>query len=531
MWNGRGRGTRRALVVGIDDYPGTARDLPSCVADARFAAAMLRDTFHFDDLIELHDSQATLESVSRSLGLLLSRVAPEDRIVFYYSGHGTQTVRNGELRESLVLHDLLLHDDVLVAATQDLKPGVFTVVLDACFSGGMSKRLDATRIKSTAVVEKSAERLVAYRPFGCHARPNDGPIPAARKSLCVKAAAGEPQLNALLVSACLENETAAASTPATEELSAFTYALGKAIAALGTDLAVEAVLERVIEILHDIGIAQSPQLHPPSSPPMNARTAFLVQEVHALTTGVGDPFLLRVMTAALNALRPPVQQGVALQNDCEPRVRSQLLEPQRPFEVLMTTGNGNAYSALSTDKDLTPAIAQSMVNALRGVAAKGVDVQAPSDTPSLTSFATTLDHLISSSPELKRAVEETLARSARQALALGEGPVPSTDELLAALRTPPVARKGGTYVRGDFWGFYIKVSHEDLGVFLATAVPLTVITATLAAGIWPPAAPFIGLAAAFIAGMLALLKALDRGNGVYINMSWFAPGIFVPTMA
>jgi hypothetical protein len=44
-----------------------------------------------------------------------------------------------------------------------------------------------------------------------------------------------------------------------------------------------------------------------------------------------------------------------------------------------------------------------------------------------------------------------------------------------------------------------------------------------------PAAPFIAIAAVFIAGALGLLKSLDQGYGVYISMSWFAPGIFVPT--
>ena len=306
---------RRALVVGIDDYPGTNLDLPSCRADARFAANLLRETFGFTDLVELVDAEATLEAVSRALGLLLAGAQPDDRLVFYYSGHGAHTVRGGELRESLVLHDLLFHDDVLVAATQQVPPGVLTVVLDACFSGGMWKRLDGSRIKSAALVDKALDAPVAYRPFGCAARPNFGPIPAAKKSLCVKASGPELQLNALLVSASLENETAAASSSATEPLSAFTFALGKAIDALGTRVSIETILVHLTEVLRDVGIAQSPQLHPPSAPAMNTLTPFLAEALGPPPVTwpappaieLGDPLLIRLMTASLHAVHSLLQ--------------------------------------------------------------------------------------------------------------------------------------------------------------------------------------------------------------------------------
>jgi hypothetical protein len=197
----------------------------------------------------------------------------------------------------------------------------------------------------------------------------------------------------------------------------------------------------------------------------------------------------------------------------------------------MNNGNGSVYSEQHTDTDLTSAIADSMVRSLRGNLPESASTRSPAGPPSLAAFATQLDELVSVSPELRRAVEETISRSARQLIAFGDASLPSTVEFLDSLRTPPVARRGGTSIRGDWWGFQIYVSHEDLNTFLKTATPLVAISATLAAVIWPPAAPFIGAAAAFIAGVLALLKTLDQGNGVYISMSWFAAGIFVPTTA
>lgn len=60
------------------------------------------------------------------------------------------------------------------------------------------------------------------------------------------------------------------------------------------------------------------------------------------------------------------------------------------------------------------------------------------------------------------------------------------------------------------------------------AEPLNAIAAAIGP-VTGPAAPFILAASGFIAGALRLLKNLDRGRGVYISMSWFAPGVFIPT--
>src|SRR5687768_2989363 len=201
------RASARAVVVGIDDYPGTGDDLPSCTADARFAARMLRETFGFTDIVELHDENATLDAVTRAVGNLFADAGPDDRLAFYYSGHGTHTVRHDEMRESLCLYDALFHDDILVEASQHLPPGVLTVILDACFSGGMSKELArAAKPKARTLLQKGALQPRRYRAFGAGARENFGPVIAAKSSRVVEKLLEEtgPRLNGLLVSACLE---------------------------------------------------------------------------------------------------------------------------------------------------------------------------------------------------------------------------------------------------------------------------------------------------------------------------------------
>ena len=197
----------------------------------------------------------------------------------------------------------------------------------------------------------------------------------------------------------------------------------------------------------------------------------------------------------------------------------------------MNIDNGRSFTDPLTKQDLTQVVAQSMASALHGPTPKSSATREPSQEPSWPMFASTLDRLVSSNAELKAAVEETIARNARQALAAGDGPLPSTEEFLAMLRSPPVVGKGGTFASAFWWGFNVYVSHEDLSIFLASGGPLTVISGTFGTSIGGPAAPFIAALAAFVLAVLGLLKALDQGRGVYISMSWFAPGIFVPTTA
>jgi hypothetical protein len=189
--------------------------------------------------------------------------------------------------------------------------------------------------------------------------------------------------------------------------------------------------------------------------------------------------------------------------------------------------NDNGTATATRDASLTPMIAQSIIDSLHKGQSR--DLAAPASTASsLLSFATALDSLVATSPEFRRAIEEAMARSARLALAGAGIALPSLDDFVAGLRTP-VTTRGGTVVRAFWWGFHIQISHEDLQSFLNTAQPVNALIGAIGGGVPSPAAPFIALAAAFVGGALGLINGLDHGSGVCISMSWFAPGVFVPT--
>jgi len=197
----------------------------------------------------------------------------------------------------------------------------------------------------------------------------------------------------------------------------------------------------------------------------------------------------------------------------------------------MSTDNGKSSTDVSNNRDMTQAIAQSIVTALQSTTQKAVrpSVEPPQE-PSWKEFASTLDQLVSSNAELKKAVEETMARSARQALAFGDDALPSTEEFLAMVRRPQAMGKGGSVVWTDWWGFKVRVSHEDLEAILNSTEGLGQILEIIRRAQNGRTDGWFYWAGVFLDGARALLRTLDRGRGVYISMSWFAPGVFIPTL-
>ena len=164
---------------------------------------------------------------------------------------------------------------------------------------------------------------------------------------------------------------------------------------------------------------------------------------------------------------------------------------------------------------------------------------------SLNSLATPMKEEIAMYEDTNGNWQDVMAELSKRLPALGAGGDGSLERLTSAnaqmsqlvLRGAgtdvselvPSGARGGTVVRAFWWGFHVQISHQDLAVFLSSAQPINSVIGAIGGGVPSPAAPFIGLVAAFIAGALALLKGLDRGMGVYVSMSWFMPGVFIPT--
>ena len=190
---------------------------------------------------------------------------------------------------------------------------------------------------------------------------------------------------------------------------------------------------------------------------------------------------------------------------------------------------------LIEDKDIGSSqaeIAKAIVISLQTSPATKFGALPDDSAVSVRSVVGGLEALVEASPELQRALEEVMARNVRHTLALTSGAaVPSTDDFKTMLRTQTTGTrsKGGPIVRTYWWGFSVQISHQDLDMFLGGAFTVNAIATAIGGGIPSPAQPFFLLIGGFILATIGALKALDRGQGIYISMLWWMPGAFVPT--
>jgi hypothetical protein len=143
-----------ALVIGIDDYPGTSADLRQAVADADLVDAAL-DGFGVPDghRVVLRDGQARRAEVEAAVRALAVQGGPGSTLVLAYAGH---TRKLGPEREAMVLADGGTLTDLELASL--LAPATsqrMWLLLATCFAGGFTELLGPGRILTGAADARS----------------------------------------------------------------------------------------------------------------------------------------------------------------------------------------------------------------------------------------------------------------------------------------------------------------------------------------------------------------------------------------
>lgn len=111
------RSKRRALLVGINDYPDPAMRLNGCVNDVFLISSVLQECgFDAADIRVLTDCRATRAAMLERLEWLSDGVGEGDERVFFYSGHGAQMDSYGKDGEPD------RRDETLVPADFDWSP-------------------------------------------------------------------------------------------------------------------------------------------------------------------------------------------------------------------------------------------------------------------------------------------------------------------------------------------------------------------------------------------------------------------------
>ena len=147
-----------ALLVGLDDYPGTVLDLDGPVGDTRIMYRALTERFGFDpaNIVVLNDSDATRENIANGVIQHLGQAGSDGVAVFFFSGHGAQVGENigltgaldpeprGEGDEAIAIYghnqeSSLLLDEELGFLIETIEAGRALVVVDACYSGEITR--------------------------------------------------------------------------------------------------------------------------------------------------------------------------------------------------------------------------------------------------------------------------------------------------------------------------------------------------------------------------------------------------------
>ncbi|WP_214407357.1 caspase family protein [Pseudonocardia lacus] len=277
--------SKRALLVGIDLYPDHRNNLNSCVADTQRFRGLLLDHYGFrsEDITLLHNSAATLANVRIGLSQLLAGAAADDEIVFFQSSHGYRYVKGATYIEVLCMYDQFLEDTELVHFSNQAPEGAFTCIIDACHAAGMEKLffapngLQVTRAKVWQPPPEQAAADMAllaqassFKSFGRKATSDTGAVAKQFSGEALgaevppaKAGEGQSELNGVLLAACLADQTAAAGSPPTAGLSAFTWALGLELDAGGATVPVAALRDGIAQRLAELNMRQTPVAEAP----------------------------------------------------------------------------------------------------------------------------------------------------------------------------------------------------------------------------------------------------------------------------
>ena len=152
--SGTGAGGTWAVMIGVNDYPGTKSDLRAAVNDATDVnEALARLGVPGTNRLLIRDGQASAEVIRASVNWLNERAGPDSTAIFFFAGHVRKV---GEGRESLVASDGgTVSDADLAGRLRSLRAGRVWIGIAACYGGGFNEVLQPGRILTGAAPANS----------------------------------------------------------------------------------------------------------------------------------------------------------------------------------------------------------------------------------------------------------------------------------------------------------------------------------------------------------------------------------------
>jgi metacaspase-1 len=263
----------RALLAGVNKYRMEGCDLQGCVNDVTNVRDVLLKHFGFavGDIRVIVDERATKKAIVDRLGWLVKGARKGDRLLFHFSGHGSQIRdRDGDelkdhLDEILCPHDMdwdgtFVTDDTLSEIFGDLPKGInLEVLLDCCHSGTGTRQVFAA---------EGLPRELSFKPrfieppvdILCRLE-DDLPVRRiVRPSNPLRGVATEMAEGHVLFSGCRANQTSADAMIGGHYNGAFTYYFCKHLRDTKGQAVRSDLLKRVRASLKFNGFDQVPQL-------------------------------------------------------------------------------------------------------------------------------------------------------------------------------------------------------------------------------------------------------------------------------
>ena len=203
--------TKRALCIGVNDYPGTGSDLSGCVNDAKdWAATLARRGFKVE---KLFDRQATGDAIRKAIRVLVGQAQPGDLSVVQYSGHGSFVPdADGDepdgTDECLCPYDIgtkgPITDDELFDLFSDRRQGVkLFMISDSCHSGTVARFAPITT-PPTIKGKNAPQRKVRFLPPGAFLSKRQSAKLGARRA--IRSSSPPGRYGALLMAGCQDTE-------------------------------------------------------------------------------------------------------------------------------------------------------------------------------------------------------------------------------------------------------------------------------------------------------------------------------------
>ena len=145
---------KRALLVGINDYPDPTNRLNGCINDVDQVRNLLISFggYSASSCAALTDAAATRDAIAHHLQAMTTGLASGDRMVFFYSGHGCQMPEIDSAGNVIALHDAMcpydfdwtneraIRDVDFSRIFGNVAPGAkVSWISDSCFAGGYAK--------------------------------------------------------------------------------------------------------------------------------------------------------------------------------------------------------------------------------------------------------------------------------------------------------------------------------------------------------------------------------------------------------